>query len=132
MTFLRPPLSSNIFLIRSISPLCLRPRPSKAGILLLQTNLPGLCRHLIWIRHISVSVTPSALRRKSVPHVADEMIVYHVGMPSVKTSTKHSYNILKSMNLAELLQLCLPGLTGNEGIDGLRLPRTSTFHTLAW
>ena len=42
------------------------------------------------MRHISVSVTPSALRRKSVSHVADKIIVYHVGMPSVKTSTKHS------------------------------------------
>ena len=38
--------------------------------ILSQTNLPGLCRHLIhmkWIRHISVSVTPSALWRKVYP-----------------------------------------------------------------
>ena len=99
-----------------------------------QTNLPGLCRHLIyliWITHISDSVTPSALRRKSVSHVADEIILYHVGMPSVKTFTKHSCNTLKGMNLEELLQLCFPGLTGNEGIDSLSLPKTSTFHTLA-
>ena len=103
-------------------------------MLLSQTNLPGLCRHLIhliWIRHISVSTTPSTLRRKSVSHVADEIIVYNVGMPSEKTSIKHSCNTLKSMNLAEVLQLCLPGLTGNGGIDGLRLSRTSIFHTLA-
>ena len=33
--------------------------------------------------------------------------------------------------VAELIQLCLPGLTGDGGIDGLRLYRTSTFHTLA-
>ena len=63
--------------------------------------------------------------------MADEIIVYHVGMPSVKISTKHSCNNLKGMNLVELLQLCLPGLTENIGIDGLRLSRTSTFHTLA-
>ena len=78
------------------------------------------------------SVTPSALRRKYVSYVTDKIIVYHVGMPSVKTSTKHSCNTLKGMNLAELLQLCFPGLTGNGGVDGLRLSRTSTFHTLAW
>ena len=54
-----------------------------------------------------------------------------LGMPSVKTSAEHSFNTLKSMILAELLQFCLPGLTGNGGIDGLRLSRTSTFHTLA-
>ena len=109
-------------------------RPSGATILLSQTNFPGLCRHLIhliWIRYISVSVMPSAIQRKSVSHLADEIIVYHVGMPSVKTSTKHSCTTLKGMNLAELLQLCLPGLTGNEGTDGLRLLRTSTFHTLS-
>ena len=53
------------------------------------------------------------------------------GIPSVITSTKHSCNILKGMNLAKLLQFCLPGLTGNEGIDGLSLSRTSTFHTLS-
>ena len=63
--------------------------------------------------------------------MADEIIVYHVGMPSVKTFTKHSCNNLKGMNLAELIQLCLPGLIGNGGIDGLRLSRTSTSHTLA-
>ena len=109
-------------------------RPSGATILLSQTNLPGLYHHLIhllWIRHINVFVRPSALRRKSVSHVADEIIVYHVGMPSVKTSTNHSCNSLKGMNLAELLQLCLPGLTGNGGIDSLRLSKTSNFHTLA-
>ena len=78
-----------------------------------------------------MSVTPSALWRKSVFHVAHEMIAYHVGMWSVKTSTKHSCNTLKGMNLAELLQLCLLGLTGNGEVDGLRLSRTSTFHTLA-
>ena len=39
-------------------------RPSGATILLSQINLLGLCRHLIWIRHTSVSVTPSALRQK--------------------------------------------------------------------
>ena len=63
------------------------------------------------LRHISVSVTPTALRQKSVSHVADEIIVYHVGMPSVKTATKHSCNTLKGMNIAELLQPWLPGLT---------------------
>ena len=68
---------------------------------------------------------------KSVSHVADEIIVYHVGIQSVKTSTKHFRNTLKGMILAEVLQLCLPGLTGNGRIDGLRLSRTSTFHTLA-
>ena len=101
-----------------------------SGATILQTNLPGLYHHLIHlicIKHISVSVTPSALQQKSVSHMADEIIVYHVGMPSVKTSTKHSCNTLKGMNLAELLQLCLPG---NEGIDGLRLCRRWTFHTL--
>ena len=103
-------------------------------ILLSQTNLPGLCRHLvhlIWIWHINISITPSTLRRKSVSHMADKMIVYHVGMPGVKTSTKHSCNTLKGINLAELLELCFPSLTGNGGIDGLRLSRTSTFHTLS-
>ena len=87
--------------------------------------------YLIWIKHISVSVMPSALRRKSVSHVADEIIIYHVGMPSVKTSTKHSSSTLKGMNQGKLLQFCLPGLTGNRGIDGVRLSKTSTFHTLA-
>ena len=109
-------------------------KPSGATVLLLQTNLLGLCRHLIhliWIRHISVSITPSALQRKSLFHVADDIIVYHVGMPNVKTSTKHSCNTLKGMNLTELLQICLPRLTGNGGIDGLRLSRTSIFYTLA-
>ena len=52
--------------------------------------------HLIWIRHISVPVTPSALRRKNVSHVADEIIVHHIGMPSVKTSIKYSCNTLKA------------------------------------
>ena len=63
--------------------------------------------------------------------MTDEIIVYHVGMLSVKSFNKHSCNTLKGMNLAELLQLCLPGLTGIEGIYGLRLSRTSTFRTLA-
>ena len=97
-------------------------------------NLPALRHHLIypiWIRHNSVSVTSSALPRKSVSRVADEIIVYHVGMLSAKTSTKHSCNTLMGINLAELLQLCLPDLTGNGGIDGLRLSRTSTFHAPA-
>ena len=75
---------------------------------------------------ISISVMPLALRRKSVTHVAEETIVYHVGMPSVKTFSKHSCNTLNGMNLVELLQLCLPGLTENGGIDDLRLSRTST------
>ena len=44
---------------------------------------------------------------------------------------QNSCNILKGMNLAQLLQLCLPGLTGNGEIDGLRLSRILTFHTLA-
>ena len=73
---------------------------------------------------------PSALRRKSVSHVADEIIVHHVGMPSVKTSTKHFCNTMKGMTLVQL-QLCLPGLRGNGKIDGLRLFKTLTFHTLA-
>ena len=68
---------------------------------------------------------------KSTSHVADEIIVYHVGMSSVKTSTKHFCNTPKGMNLAELLQFCLPGLTGNRGIDDLRLSRTLTFYTPA-
>ena len=76
---------------------------------------------------VSVSETPSALRRKSVSHVADKIIVYRLGMPNVKASTKHSCNTLKGMDLVELLQLCL---TGNGGVDGLRLSSTSTFHTL--
>ena len=96
----------------------------KATIFLSQINLPGFCRHLMWIRHISVSVTASPLQRKSVSHVADEIIVCHVGMASVKTSTKHSCNTLKGMNLAEMLQLCL---LGNGEIDGLRSSRTLTF-----
>ena len=105
-------------------------------VFLSQTNLPELCSHLIHLiwnhcYYIIVSVTPSALGQKSVSHVADEIIVYHVGMPSVKTFTKHSYNTLKGMKLAELLQLCLAGLTPNRGIDRLKLSRTSTFHTLA-
>ena len=102
-------------------------------MLLSQTNLPGLFRHLIhliWMRYISVFVTSSARRRKSLSHVADKIIVYDVEMPSVKTSAKHSCNTLKSMNLAELLQLYLPGLTRNGEIDRLRLSRTSNFHTL--
>ena len=44
---------------------------------------------------------------KSVSYMADEIIVYDVGMPSVKTSAKHSCNTLMGMNLAELLQFCL-------------------------
>ena len=44
---------------------------------------------------------------------------------------KHSCSTLKGMNLAELQELCLPGLTGNRGVDGLRLSRKSTFQTLA-
>ena len=60
-----------------------------------------------------------------------QIIVNHVGMPSVKTSTKHFCNTLKDMNPAVLLYFCLPGLTGNGGIDGLRLSKTSNFHTLA-
>ena len=65
----------------------------------LARNLPPLI-HLIWIRHTSVSVKPSAPRRKSISTVADEITVYHVGMPIVKTSTRHSCNTLKGMNLA--------------------------------
>ena len=62
--------------------------------------------------------------------MADKIIEYHVGLPVVKTSTKHSCNTLNVKTLSELLRLCLPGLTRNGGIDGLRLSRTLTFHTL--
>ena len=96
-------------------------RPSGATILLSQTNFPGLCClliYLIWIRYTSVSATPSVLRRKSVSNVADKKIVYYVGILSTKTSTKHCCNTLKGMILAELLQLCLAGLTGDGEIDG--------------
>ena len=58
-------------------------RPSGTTILLSQTKLPRFCRHLIhliWIRHTSVSITPSALPRKSVSHGADEMSVSYLQM----------------------------------------------------
>ena len=52
----------------------------------------------------------------------------------MKTSTKHSYNTLKGMDLAELLQLCLPDFKENGGIDGLRLSNIDFSHSsrVAW
>ena len=52
--------------------------------------------------------------------MADKIIIYHVGMPSVKTSTKHSCKTLKGITLSQLLRLCLPCLTGNRRIDNRR------------
>ena len=89
------------------------------------------CKDIIDVAITLVNKKFVALMQTLVSHVSDEIFVYHVRMPSVKTSTKHSCNTLKDMNLAELLQLCLPGLTGNGEIDDLRLSRTLTFYTLA-
>ena len=77
--------------------------------------------------------TISTAARKSIPCGRQNNYIpcWELGMPSLKTFTKYSCNTLKGMNLAELLQLCLPGLTGNGGINALRLSRTLTFHTLA-
>ena len=72
------------------------------------------------------------LRRKSLSHVADETMVYHVGITSVKTSTKHSCNTLKGMSLAELLQLCLPSLTGNGGSEAVQNIDFSHSSLVAW
>ena len=60
-----------------------------ATILLLQTNLPGLCRHLIhpiWISHISVSVTPSALLEFQSDHFVlstNFLFKFNVSLPLV-------------------------------------------------
>ena len=60
-----------------------------------------------------MSVKQSARRRKSVSHVADQIIIYRVGLLSLKTYTKHSCNTPKGTTLPELLRLWLPSLTGN-------------------
>ena len=64
---------------------------------------------------------------KSVSYLVDEIIIYHLGIPTMKTSAKHSCNTLKGITLSKLLQPGLPRLTGNGEIDGLRLTRTLSF-----
>ena len=59
-----------------------------------------------------------AAKRQSLAGI--EITIFRVGMQSVNPSIKLSCSLLRETNQAWLLQVCLPRLTGSEGIDGPR------------
>ena len=67
---------------------------------------------------------------KRLSHAGIEITIFRVGMQSVNPSIKPFCSLLRETTQAWLLQLCLPSLTENGGIDGPRQFGALTSHTL--
>ena len=90
------------------------------------------CRliHLMWMRLTRTSVTPLRKQPKRLSHAGIEITIFRVGMQSVNPSIKPFCSLLRETTQVWLLQLCLPSLTENGGIDGPKQFGALTFHTL--
>ena len=84
----------------------------------------------MWMRLTRSSVTPLSKQRKRLSHAGIEITIFRVGMQSVYPSIKPFCSLLRETTHVWLLQLCLPSLTENEGIDGPRQFGALTSHTL--
>ena len=107
-------------------------RPNGVIILLSQINSQRLCCcliHLMWMQITRTSVT-SRKQPKRLCHAGIETTIFHAGMQSVNLSIDLYCSLLRVTNQVWVLQLCLPSLTGNRGINGLRQFGALTFHTL--
>ena len=108
-------------------------RPNGVTTLLCQINLQRLCWrliHLMWMRLTRTSVTPLRKQPKRLSHAGIEITIFRVGMQSVNPSIKSFCSLLRETTQAWLLQLCLPSLTENGGIDGPKQFGALTSHTL--
>ena len=84
-----------------------------------KTNSQDLI-HLMWMRLTRTSVTPLRKQPKRLSHAGIETTIFRVGMQSVNSSIKPFCSLLRETTQVWLRQLCLPSLTGSEGIDGPR------------
>ena len=75
-------------------------------------------------------VTPLRKQPKRLSHAGIKITIFRVGMQSVNPSIKPFCSLLRETNQVWLLQLCLPSLTENGGIDGPRQFVALTSHTL--
>ena len=75
-------------------------------------------------------VTPLRKQPKRLFHAGIEITIFRVEMQSENPFIKPFCSLLRETTQVWLLQLCLPSLTGSGGIDGLRLFRALTSHTL--
>ena len=67
---------------------------------------------------------------RRLSHVGIETTIFRVGMQSVNPSIKPFCSLLRETTQVWLLQLCLPSLTENGGIDGPKQFGALTSHTL--
>ena len=67
---------------------------------------------------------------KKLSHAGIEITIFRVGMQCVNPSITPFCSLLRETTRAWLLQLCLPSLTENGGIDGQRQFEALTSHTL--
>ena len=67
---------------------------------------------------------------KRLSHAGIEITIFRVGMQSVNCSIKPFCSLLRETTQVWQLQLCLPSLTGNGGIDGPRQFGALNSHTL--
>ena len=90
------------------------------------------CRliHLMWMRLTRTSVTSLRKQPKRLSHAGIETTIFRVGMQSVNPSIKPFCSLLRETTQVWLLQLCLPSLTENGGIDGPKQFGALTSHTL--
>ena len=86
--------------------------------------------HLMWMRLTRTSVTSLRKQPKRLSYTAIEITIFRVGMQSVNPSIKPFCSLLRETTQVWLLQLCLPSLTENGGIDGPKQFGALTSHTL--
>ena len=84
----------------------------------------------MWMRLTRTSVTSLRKQPRRLSHTGIETTIFRVGMQSVNTSIKPFCSLLRETTQVWLLQLCLPSLTENGGIDGPKQFGALTSHTL--
>ena len=108
-------------------------RPIGVTTLLWRINSQRLCCrliHLMWMRLTRTSVTLLRKQPRRLSHAGVEIPIFRVGMQSVNPSIKPFCSLLRETTQVWLLQLCLPSLTENGGIDGPKQFGALTSHTL--
>ena len=84
----------------------------------------------MWMRLTRTSVTPLKKQPERLSHSGIKITIFRVGMQSVNPSINPSCSLLRETTQVWLLQLCLPSLTGSEGIDGPKQFGPLISHTL--
>ena len=84
----------------------------------------------MWMRLTRTSVTTLRKQPKRLSHAGIKITIFRVEMQSVNPSIKSFCSLLRETTQVWLLQLCLPSLTENGGIDGPKQFGALTSHTL--